>query len=94
MNEEEQKKKFAMLIADLIQQLLRNSDELSEILEEANEEGYDIFLTVFSGIMIRDRDDGYEEEEEEQQQPLPLKFEFSRFDKEFLQSIGIRIPEE
>ena len=89
MKDEEQRKRFAMIIADIIQELLQDSDDLTDILEVANEEGYDIFLTVFSGIMIRRRD-----EDEEDTQPLPIKFEFSEFDKEFLQSIGIRPPEE
>ena len=89
MNDEEQRKKIAMMIADLIQELLYDSVDLTEILEEARDDGYDIFLTVFSGIMIRRRD-----EEEEDAHPLPIKFEFTEFDKEFLQSIGIRPPKE
>ncbi|GAK54946.1 hypothetical protein U27_01777 [Candidatus Vecturithrix granuli] len=88
MHDEERRKYFAMLIADIIQDLLRDSDELSEILETASKEGYDIFLTIFSGIMIRERDD------EEKSAPLPPKFEFTQFDKEFLQSIGVRLPDE
>ena len=91
MHDEERRKYFAMLIADMIQDLLRDSDELSDILEAASEEGYDIFLTIFSGIMIRNREDA---ENTETPSPLPPKFEFTQFDKEFLQSIGIRLPEE
>ena len=89
MSDEEQKKKFAIMIADLIQELLRDSEDLSAILEEANKEGYDIFLTILSGIMIR-----RQEEAQDEDKPLPAKFEFTELDKEFLQSIGIRIPEE
>ena len=88
-NDEEQRKKFAIMIADVIQELLRDSEDLSAILEKANEEGYDIFLTILSGIMIR-----RQEESQHEDNPLPVKFEFTKFDKEFLQSIGIRIPEE
>jgi hypothetical protein len=91
MHDEERRKYFATLIADMIQDLLRDSDELSEILKAASEEGYDIFLTIFSGIMIRQREDS---EKPEKSSPLPSKFEFTQFDKEFLQSIGIRPPEE
>ncbi len=91
MHDEERRKYFAMLIADMIQDLLRDSDELSEILKAASEEGYDIFLTIFSGIMIRQREDS---EKPEQSSPLPPKFEFTQFDKEFLQSIGVRPPGE
>ena len=57
MNDEEQRKQFAMMIADVIQELLKDSEELSAILEEANAEGYDIFLTILSGIMIRRREE-------------------------------------
>lgn len=91
MNEEERRKHFAMLIADIIQDLLRDSDDLSDILEEASEEGYDIFLTIFSGIIIRQREGS---EKTETSSPLPAKFEFTQFDKEFLQSIGVRLPDE
>ncbi len=90
MNDEEQRKKFAMMIADTIQGLLQESEDLTEILEKAANEGYDIFLTVFSGILIRRRDEG----EEDDASPLPIKFEFTKYDKEFLQSIGIRPPDE
>lgn len=89
MSDEEQRKKFAMIIADIIQDLLRDSDDLSTILEEVNKEGYDVLLTISSGILIRRRED-----KEEEEKPLPAHFEFSQSDKEFLQSIGITIPEE
>ncbi len=91
MNDEEQKRKFAMLVADLIQELLRESDDLSAILELAKEEGYDIFLTIFSGIMIRDREELTEVDDIEES--APIEFEFTQFDKEFLQSIGIQVTE-
>ncbi len=91
MNDEEQKRKFAMLIADLIQELLRESDDLSAILELAKEEGYDIFLTIFSGIMIRESEDLIKEDNTEEL--APVEFEFTQFDKEFLQSIGIQVTE-
>ena len=91
MHDEEQRKKFAMMIADVIQDLLRDSDDLSAILEEANQEGYDILLTIFSGIIVRRRE---EHQDREQASSLPEKFEFTQSDKEFLQSIGIQISEE
>ncbi|MCP4404632.1 MAG: hypothetical protein GY801_45930 [bacterium] len=94
MSDEEQKQQFAIMIADIIQELLQDSDELSEILETASDEGYDIFLTVFSGIMIRRRDEDDVEAEDTAPGPLPIKFEFTEMDKEFLQSIGVRIPAE
>lgn len=65
---------------------------MTDILAEASAEGYDIFLTVFSGVMLRRRDD--EKTNAKTEIPLPEKFEFSQFDREFLQSIGIRPPEE
>jgi len=91
MSEDEQKKKLALMIADAIQQLLRDSDELAKILGKAHEEGYDIFLSILSGIVIRRRGETLRRTQEEES--LPLKFEFTKSDKEFLQSIGIQIPE-
>lgn len=90
MNDEERRKRIANVIADAIQQLLKDSDELSTLLTTAKEEGYDIFLTVFSGIMIRRRENARVQKDDGS---LPLKFEFTDFDKEFLQSIGIKVPE-
>jgi hypothetical protein len=92
MSEDEQKKKFALMIADAIQQLLRDSDELANILEEAHEEGYDILLSIFSGIMIRRRE-AHAAGKGSQEEALPIRFEFTEFDKEFLKSIGIRVPD-
>jgi hypothetical protein len=89
MSDEEQKKKFALMIADAIQQLLRDSDELANILGKAYEEGYDIFLSIFSGIVIRRRGETSSDPKEE---ALPLKFEFTASDKAFLKSIGIQAP--
>ena len=95
MSDEEQKQQFAIMIADIIQDLLQDSDELTEILEAASDDGYDIFLTVFSGIMIRRRDeDEVGNDEDSTPGPLPIKFEFTEMDKEFLQSIGVQIPSE
>ena len=93
MNDEEQRKRFAMMIADVIHQVLQESDDLTDILAEASDEGYDIFLTVFSGVMLQRRDDK-KTNAKTGETPLPEKFEFSQFDREFLQSIGIRPPEE
>lgn len=96
MSEEEQRKKLATLIADVIQRLLRDSDELTELLEQAHEEGYDIFLSILSGIVVRRREEEEEEKEEKRSSDselLPLKFEFTEADKTFLQSIGIQVSE-
>ena len=94
MSEDEQKKKLALMIADVIQQLLRDSDELADILGQAQEEGYDIFLSIFSGIVIRRREEAQSEGEmAEEEKLLPLKFEFTESDKEFLKSIGIQVPD-
>ena len=94
MSEDEQKKKLALMIADVIQQLLRDSDELADILGQAQEEGYDIFLSIFSGIVIRRREEAQSEGEMvEKEKLLPLKFEFTESDKEFLKSIGIQVPD-
>ena len=92
MTEDEQKKKFAMMIADAIQQLLRDSDELAHILEEAHDEGYDIFLSIFSGIMIRRREAYAAAKGSQDEELFPMRFEFTEFDKEFLRSIGIQAP--
>ncbi len=95
MNEEEQRKKLALMIADVIQELLRDSDELAAILGKAQEEGYDIFLSIFSGIVIRRREEAQSagERKVRGEESLPLKFEFTKSDKDFLQSIGIQVPD-
>lgn len=97
MNEEEQKKRLALLIADVIQQLLRESDELAEILEQVHEEGYDVFLSIFSGIVIQRHNEETPNERDNKANnlhPLPLTFRFTEADKVFLKSIGIQVPEE
>ena len=95
MNEEEQKKQFAIMIADVIQQLLRESDELAELLARAHQEGYEVLLSIFSGIVIKrqDEDASKRMEVEERTPSLPEKFEFTDSDRVFLKSIGIQIPE-
>ncbi len=95
MSEDEQKKKFALMIADVIQQLLRDSDELADVLGKAHEEGYDIFLSIFSGIVVRRRGETQNEarSQSKEEESLPLKFEFTEADKEFLKSIGIQVSE-
>ncbi len=95
MSEDEQKKRLALMIADVIQQLLRDSDELADILGKAHSEGYDIFLSVFSGIVIRRRGEADSERTPRAQteEALPLTFEFTEADKAFLKSIGIQVPE-
>lgn len=96
MNEEEQKKQFAIMIADVIQQLLRESDELAELLTRAHQEGYEVFLSIFSGIVIKRQDEDPSERpdaDEQNSSPLPEKFEFTDSDRVFLKSIGIQVPE-
>ena len=95
MTEDEQKRKLALMIADVIQQLLRESDELADILGRAQEEGYDIFLSIFSGIVIRRREEAHGEggKRAAKEESLPLKFEFTKSDREFLKSIGIQVPD-
>ncbi len=87
MKKEDQRKRIAVMIANRIQEVLRESDELTELLEEARDDGYNVLLTVFSGIIVRRR-------EGEDAPPLPIKFEFTDFDKDFLHSIGIQVPVE
>ena len=87
MNDEEQRRKLATIIADLIQEFIQESEDLSDVLEEAGNDGYDVFLTIMSGVMIRRRDQA-------EKNPLPDTFELTQFDKEFLESIGIATSEE
>jgi len=96
MHEDEQRKRLAIMIADVIQQLLRESDDLAEILRQAHQEGYDVFLSIFSGIIVRRKDSEDTEEAAdipEEDQPLPEHFEFTEHDRAFLKSIGIQVPE-
>lgn len=92
MSDEAQRKKFALMIADVIQQLVRDSDELATVLGKAHAEGYDIFLSIFSGIAIRRRGETSPVKAEQTKEPLPLKFEFTESDQAFLKSIGIQVP--
>ncbi|PIE28980.1 hypothetical protein CSA57_10995 [candidate division KSB3 bacterium] len=89
MRDEEQKQQFAMAIAGILQELLQGSEKLNEIFETAREKGYDILLTVFSGIMIQRRN-----ERAETPSPLMTGFRFSETDKKFLRSIGVQVPSE
>jgi hypothetical protein len=96
MSDEEQKKQFAIMIADAIQQLLRESDELAELLTWAHQEGYEVFLSIFSGIVIKRQGENLSESSDADDQnsaPLPEKFEFTDSDRAFLKSIGIQEPE-
>ncbi len=89
MHDEEHRKKLAILIADIIHDLLQESDDLADVLEEAQEEGYDVFLTILSGIVIRRHD----EKTSVADQETAVAFEFTESDKQFLASIGIQAPE-
>ena len=89
MHDEEHRKKLAILIADIIHDLLQESDDLADVLEEAQKEGYDVFLTILSGIVIRRHD----EKTSAADQETAVEFEFTESDKQFLASIGIQAPE-
>lgn len=89
MHDEEHRKKLAILIADIIHDLLQESDDLADVLEEAQKEGYDVFLTILSGIVIRRHD----EKTSAADQETAVAFEFTESDKQFLASIGIQAPE-
>lgn len=98
MNEEEQRKRFAIMIADTIQQILRESDDLSGLLRQAHKEGYDVFLSIFSGVIVRRKhtdgdDDDDAEMASETASSLPEVFEFTEEDRAFLKSIGIQVTE-
>lgn len=97
MSEDEQRKRLAGMIADTIQQLLRESNELTGLLQQANQDGYDVLLSIFSGVVVRRRhsDDSEDDEEtpQEEMSPLPELFEFTNEDRAFLKSIGIQVTE-
>ena len=90
MRADDPKEKYAMILANTIQHLLRNSDELRDILKEAHEEGYEILLTIFSGIIVQER----RKQQPDNPEAWPDTFEFTEFDKDFLQSIGIQVPDK
>ncbi|GAK50927.1 hypothetical protein U14_02169 [Candidatus Moduliflexus flocculans] len=91
MKKEEHQRRIAIMIADRVREALRDCDELSELLEEARDDGYDVLLSIISGIIVRRRGADSAKEDD---QPLPINFEFTDADKEFLQSIGIQVPVE
>jgi hypothetical protein len=103
MNEEEQRKQLAIAISDVIQHLLRDSDELAEALEHAHQAGYDVFLSFLSGIVVRRKEAAAEAVsdgenpvlmgEKDSEEELPEVFEFTEQDLAFLKSIGIQAPE-
>ena len=94
--EDEHRKELAIKIADTIQEILRDSDELSGLLQQARKEGYAVFLSIFSGVVVRRK---HSEEAEsppshdEETSPLPEIFEFTEEDRAFLKSIGIQATE-
>ena len=87
MNDENQRRRIATMVADAIREVLNESDEVQGLLREAADEGYDVLLSVVSGIMVR-------RSERRRDEPLPITFEFSEFDKQFLKSVGIQVPVE
>ncbi len=97
MSEDEQRKRLAIMIADTIQQLLRESNELTDLLQQARQDGYDVLLSIFSGVVVRRKpSEGSEDDEETSQEetsPLPEVFEFTKEDRAFLKSIGIQVTE-
>lgn len=93
MNEDEKRKELAIKIADTIQQALRESDELARLLERAQQEGYNVFLSIFSGVVVRRKHDDDTEDIHEEASPLPEHFEFTEKDRAFLKSIGIQVSE-
>lgn len=99
MNEEERRKELATQIADTIQHILRDSEELSELLEQAHHEGYAVLLSIFSGVVVRRKETDDEEPAAEDESspdnhvPLPEEFEFTEQDRAFLKSIGIHVTE-
>lgn len=91
MSEEERKQHLAVMVADVIQDLLRNSEELSNILNHAHAEGYNVLLSIVSGVVVRRRETASPDAAPvSSEEPLPLSLEFNEADKAFLHSIGIR----
>ncbi len=96
MNEDEQRKRLAIMIADAIQQILRESNELSGLLRQAHQEGYDVILSIFSGVVVRRKHSEETDDEDTHQKEtasLPEVFEFTEQDRAFLKSIGIQVTE-
>ncbi|HWP49416.1 MAG TPA: hypothetical protein VNM22_19820 [Candidatus Limnocylindrales bacterium] len=69
MEDEEIRNKIIQMITEAIQNSLRDSQELSNALELAGQEGYEIVLSVFSGILLHKRDDLQDKSEEEETLP-------------------------
>jgi hypothetical protein len=69
MEDEEIRNKIIQMITEAIQNSLKDSQELSNALELAGQEGYEIVLSVFSGILLHKRDDLQEKPEEEETLP-------------------------
>ncbi len=67
MEDEEIRNKIIQMITEAIQNSLRDSQELSNALELAGQEGYEIVLSVFSGILLHKRDDRPDNSEEEEE---------------------------
>ncbi len=97
MSEDEQRTRLAIMIADTIRQLLRESDELTGLLQQAHQDGYDVLLSIVSGVVVRRKHSENSEDDEETPQeetsPLPEVFEFTKEDCAFLKSIGIQATE-
>jgi F0F1-type ATP synthase assembly protein I len=94
--EDEHRKELAIKIADTIQEILHDSDELSNLLQQARQDGYAVFLSIFSGVVVRRKHSEEAESasfHEEESEPLPEIFEFTEEDRAFLKSIGIQATE-
>jgi hypothetical protein len=72
MEDEEIRNKIIQMITEAIQNSLRDSQELSNALELAGQEGYEIVLSVFSGILLHKRDD-LQDKSEEEEETLPVE---------------------
>jgi len=95
------------MITEAIQNSLKDSPELSEALELAEQEGYEIVLSVFSGILLHKKEDSQDESDveenlaEEEMSPSredgfepssqPITFELDQLDIEFLKSLGLTL---
>lgn len=104
MGDEEIRNRIIQMITEAIQNSLKDSTELSDALELAEQEGYEIVLSVFSGILLHKKDESQNETEEEtlekeedlisreegfEPSSQPITFELNQLDIEFLRSLGL-----
>jgi hypothetical protein len=105
MEDEDIRNRIIQLITEAIQNSLKDSTELSDALELAEQEGYEIVLSVFSGILLHKKGDtpdtSKKEEISQKEEVGPLKeegfkdldqpviFELDQLDIAFLKSLGL-----